>query len=194
MKEPPEPPEEEHVQEGPRMYFTETNQLLSIYKELEQNNLFLIQNSQESEEALEELRGNFRKTKVEMEAETESLHQQIAELKSTISREAAKGQVLKNQTIQNSDGVMSFNGQTVTLEDLYAKVTEVYVQCGFDRDASAGILQLLTNIEVRLDEYLGQVRTIARQYFLASCLLAQKTGDTCAADISVTHLGFCGYR
>jgi hypothetical protein len=188
LTEPPEPAEEEEVEEttgpeaGPAMYFTETNQLLSIYKELEQNNLFLIQNSQESEEALEELRANYRQTKVEMEAETESLHHQIGELRGMIRQEKAKGQVYKNQTIRNSDGVMSFNGQTVTLEDLYATVTEVYVQCGFDRDASAGILQLLTNIEVRLDEYLGQVTRMPEEFVEASEKAREKERRTMARE------------
>ena len=73
-------------------------------------------------------------------------------------------QVLKNQTIQNNDGVMSFNGQTVTMQELITKVTEVYVQCGFDRDNSVGILQMLTNIEVRLDEYLHQVSRMPEEF------------------------------
>ena len=42
------------------MYFQEPRMLLQIYAHLEEQNLFLIQNAQESEEALEELRAKFR--------------------------------------------------------------------------------------------------------------------------------------
>ena len=43
----------------------------------------------------------------------------------------------------------SQTSQQATLEQLSAKIIEVYQQCGFDRDASLSILQMLTNVEVR---------------------------------------------
>ena len=87
------PPEEEEEEEGPEMFFTKPEQLLSIFSELEQSNLFLIQNAQESEEGLEDLRAKYKQTKEDMEAETASLHNQISELKSHIAHEQSKGQV-----------------------------------------------------------------------------------------------------
>ena len=50
---------QEEEEEGP-MYFQDPRTLLQIYAQLEEQNLFLIQNAQESEEALEELRAKFR--------------------------------------------------------------------------------------------------------------------------------------
>ena len=47
-------------QEQEGMFFVEPRQLLNIYSQLEEQNLFLIQNAQESEEALEELRAKLR--------------------------------------------------------------------------------------------------------------------------------------
>ncbi len=49
----------EQEEEGP-MYFQDPRTLLQIYAQLEEQNLFLIQNAQESEEALEELRAKLR--------------------------------------------------------------------------------------------------------------------------------------
>jgi hypothetical protein len=46
------------------MYFTEPQQLMDIFSALEEQNLFLIQNSQETEHTLEELRHSFADTKV----------------------------------------------------------------------------------------------------------------------------------
>ena len=40
---------------------------------------------------------------------------------------------------------------------LAAKVTEVYVRCGFEADASVSSLQMLTNIEAKLEEYLAAI-------------------------------------
>ena len=50
------------------MYFTHPNQLLDIFTALEEQNLFLIQNSQETEQALEELKQTFHETKVRTDA------------------------------------------------------------------------------------------------------------------------------
>ncbi len=77
-KEPPAPnldfesnPDEEEL------YFREPQQLLAVYQELEESNLFYIQNAQETEEALEELRAKLRDTKVRMDSEVDSLNSQV---------------------------------------------------------------------------------------------------------------------
>lgn len=54
-----------NVQE-PRLYFTDPQQLLDIFSELEEQNLSLIQNSQETEEALEEMKQTVKSTKAKM--------------------------------------------------------------------------------------------------------------------------------
>jgi hypothetical protein len=48
------------------LYFTDPQQLLDIFAELEEQNLSLIQNSQETEEALEEMKQNIKMTKQKM--------------------------------------------------------------------------------------------------------------------------------
>ena len=46
-----------------QIYFTEPQQLLQLFSELEEQNLGLIQNSQETEELLEDLRQTLKETK-----------------------------------------------------------------------------------------------------------------------------------
>ena len=48
------------------MFFTDPQQLLDIFSELEEQNLSLIQNSQETEEALEEMKQTVKSTKAKM--------------------------------------------------------------------------------------------------------------------------------
>lgn len=48
------------------MFFSGPQQLLDIFAELEEQNLSLIQNSQETEENLEEMKTNIKQTKVKM--------------------------------------------------------------------------------------------------------------------------------
>lgn len=48
------------------MYFTDPQQLLDVFQELEENNLSLITNSQETEEAMEEIKINLQQTSKKM--------------------------------------------------------------------------------------------------------------------------------
>jgi len=48
------------------LFFTDPQQLLDIFSELEEQNLSLIQNSQETEEALEEMKQTVKSTKAKM--------------------------------------------------------------------------------------------------------------------------------
>lgn len=48
------------------LWFTDPQQLLDIFAELEEQNLSLIQNSQETEEALEEMRQTIKDTQQKM--------------------------------------------------------------------------------------------------------------------------------
>jgi hypothetical protein len=48
------------------MYFTDPQQLLDIFKQLEENNMFLIQNSQQTERVLEDLRSKRKETEMKM--------------------------------------------------------------------------------------------------------------------------------
>ena len=52
--------------EDPALFFTDPQQLLDIFSELEEQNLSLIQNSQETEEALEEMKQTVKSTKAKM--------------------------------------------------------------------------------------------------------------------------------
>ena len=52
--------------EDSSLFFTDPQQLLDIFSELEEQNLSLIQNSQETEEALEEMKQTVKSTKAKM--------------------------------------------------------------------------------------------------------------------------------
>ena len=61
-KEPPAPihNDEDDAKEEAAMHFQEPQQLLDILSDLEEQNLFLIQNAQEVEEALDSLKNTFK--------------------------------------------------------------------------------------------------------------------------------------
>lgn len=79
------------------MYFTRPQQLLDIFAGLEERNLFLIQNSQETEEQLEELKQKLEVTQTKMEKEKVDLNSQIDALVDNIKAEEAKAAALRER-------------------------------------------------------------------------------------------------
>jgi len=76
------------------MYFTKPEQLLEVFSKLEERNLFLIQSVQETEEAAEDVRRRNKATQEQMQAKTELLEKNIADLKAKIAHEQAQVRVL----------------------------------------------------------------------------------------------------
>ena len=113
-----EPEEEKEVP----MYFKEPQQLLDIFTALEESNLFLIQNSQETEATLEELKTKFTETTERMNHDARALAVQIEALGVSIKKEEEKGQALDARAGKHQ-GVAA---QERTLLELNQKVAEVY--------------------------------------------------------------------
>ncbi|CAD5122009.1 DgyrCDS10461 [Dimorphilus gyrociliatus] len=86
---------DEDSDEEPELYFTDPQQLLDIFADLEEQNLSLIQNSQETEETLEDMKQNLARTQKNMEKETKVLQDQINKLESAIEKEDVKANDLK---------------------------------------------------------------------------------------------------
>ena len=135
------------------MYFNEPQQLLDIFTALEESNLFLIQNSQETEAALEELKTKFSDTRSRMDADSSQLESQIDSLRGSINVEEEKQNALEQRKGKHK-GVET---QERTLEELNKKVAEVYRAIFAEADHSLGTLQMLTNIEARLEDLVQRI-------------------------------------
>jgi len=149
--------DESDSDEEPELYFTEPQQLLDIFAELEEQNLSLIQNSQETEEALEEMKQTIKLTKVKMEKETQILKEQIDKLNNAIVREEEKAKDLEVKSRMFSFGEFKSEDQEKMLGALNKKVEDVYRSCIGDNEANISTLQMLTNIENRLEELFEQI-------------------------------------
>ena len=140
------------------VYFRDAQQLLDIFTALEESNLFLIQNSQETEEALEELKAKFSETKTRMEAETAGLKAQIDALRGSIKLEEDKKSALQERSGHSERA----GEQELTLNKLNTTVMEVYRAIFAETDNSLSTLQMLTNIEARLEELLSIIDSMPR--------------------------------
>lgn len=152
--------DDEESDDDVELYFGDPLQLLDIFTELEEQNLSLIQNSQETEEALEEMRNTIQHTQDKMNKETESLKTQIGALKEATKEERAKAADLKMKSHMFSYGEFKAEDQENMLAVLDKKVEEVYRNCIGDNEANINTLQMLTNIENRLEELFEMIEML----------------------------------
>ena len=157
------------------MYFTEPGKILDIFVEIEENNLFLIQNCQvrlrqntphpyalllphpppspclvpqETEQALEEIRAKYEDAKVKMDKQVAQLKSQIEIEKQKISAEEMKKKTLQART-QRSDAA---RGQEAVLKLIEHKVSAIYKQWLGEDHQSQSTLGIMTLIETKLEE------------------------------------------
>ena len=142
------------------MHFTDPQQLLEIFTQLEEQNLFLIQNSQETEQALEELKQEFRDTRRRMDSKTKSLKENMEALQSQIRDEDAKAQHLRERRHLGSGG----DAEEGLLRALNERVREVYERCGFDTGSTPATLTMLTDLEAKLEGLLARIETMPQDY------------------------------
>ncbi|XP_029632142.1 cilia- and flagella-associated protein 100 isoform X1 [Salmo trutta] len=160
-------------EEHPELYFTDPRQLLELLSELEEQNLSLIQNSRETEEALEVFSKVMDHTRKKMELETVQLTQQIDIMTHTIQRERDRAAELELRARLFNFGKYKSADQEVMLDSLGTKVEEVYRSCVGDTEANLSTLQMLTVIESRLGELLENVEMIPKERLL----MAERTKE-----------------
>ncbi|KAM4625946.1 cilia- and flagella-associated protein 100 [Polymixia lowei] len=144
----------------PELYFSEPQQLLDLMTELEEQNLSLIQNSRETEEALEELRHAMKISKKKMATNAEQLTTQINIMTQTIAREKERAAELELKARLFSFGKFKTGEQDSMLDALGRKVEEVYRCCVGDKTANLSTLQMLANIENRVSMLLESMESI----------------------------------
>ncbi|XP_015678581.1 cilia- and flagella-associated protein 100 [Protobothrops mucrosquamatus] len=145
---------DEDDDEVPESYFTDPQQLLQLFTELEEQNLSLIQNSQETEETLDELRHNLVNTRNKMDREIEQLKLLAVTLQANIVKEEETAADLELKARVFSFGEYKADVQDKMLVSLHRKVLEVYRRCIGENEANLGTLQMLTVIEHQLDDLL----------------------------------------
>jgi len=149
----PLPPEV--YEEEDDMYFKRPEQLLEVFAALEERNLFLIQNVQETEESFDELKTKFEGIKQQLELRTNELEKNIEEMKTKIQKQEAKSSALKDTL--DSLNASGAGEQQRLLEELGAKVTKVFSDAGFDPEQTPDTLGKLAKIEELLETLIAKL-------------------------------------
>merc|ERR1712196_157978 len=125
------------------LYFQHPKQLLDIFTQLEEQNLFLIQNSQETEQQLEEIEQKFQEAKHSQEHRAITLKENILETEKKIGEENERAEELRGRIARKS----GTDGTADLLKELDNKSKDVYITCDFNTDHFPGTLQMLADIE-----------------------------------------------
>uniref|UniRef100_A0A8D0G1E4 Cilia and flagella associated protein 100 n=1 Tax=Strix occidentalis caurina TaxID=311401 RepID=A0A8D0G1E4_STROC len=144
----------------PELYFTDPQQLLSIFMEIEEENLSFIQRSQEIEESLDKVQHTFITTHESTEKKLAELKQQVVTLKSSIAKEEERVADLKLKVHLFSSGESEADDQDKMLTSLNEKVLEVYCQCTGENEANLETMEMLMVIEKQLNNLLDNLERI----------------------------------
>lgn len=154
------------------LYFTDPQQLLAIFTELEEQNLSLIQNSQDHEEQLEEITREIQVTMAKKNSETESLQRQVNHLEQAIAVEEQKEKelmakvgyvdfvfILSTEIISSSAHSLVNDDakQDEYLAQLSSVIGEVYKRIFNENPVTSDPLKNLASIENRLEELFQEI-------------------------------------
>ncbi|CAI8036946.1 Cilia- and flagella-associated protein 100 [Geodia barretti] len=143
-----------------RLFFTSPSQLLQLFSELEEQNLSLIQNSQETEELLEDLRQTHKETGHTLNTQIHNLKRQVDLLMRAIELEEEKGSDLEMNSKLLSYGEYRADDQEQMLAEMNKKVASVYAKCIGPNEANISSLNMLTAIEGCLEQLFETIETL----------------------------------
>lgn len=136
-------------------YFASPQDLLKVFSELEGHNLSLITNGQEVEESLQDLEDRVQEEQRLMREEESEAARKNAELEAMIEHESELSWFAKERTTYFSSS--NSEKQEEELAALETKVAAVYVECIGENEANISALQMLTNIENKLEELFEMI-------------------------------------
>jgi len=151
------------------LYFNGPNELLTLFNELEDQNLSLIQNGQDLEENIDEIKAQAKLTRERLGRDVNFLADQITMLEQSAIREEERIQDLsmkcemfsgEGQGNNDSFGEFDQDDQEKLLKKFGEKVGDVYGSVIGDNDANISTLQMLTSIENTLGTLLDMQETL----------------------------------
>jgi len=147
-----------------QMYFDASQQLLDIFSALEEENLFLIQNTQEAEQSLDEMTGRFVESKAEVQKKADTMQDDSNQIKRSIENRQGNIDAMKARIEGKNSG--SQNTEQHLMNDLAKKVKSAYQICGFSfAGATPSTLHMLAEIEAKMENVLSSIQPMPEPDF-----------------------------
>jgi hypothetical protein len=156
---------EEELEEE-EMYFREPEQLLALFSQLEERNLFLIQSVQDGEESLGELKQSSAAARHEATAEVAALDKSARVLQSRIAAEEARAAALRTDSVGHAEVA----SHEQLLSHLTALIGDTYKAVLGDAGTGSGAAQvegpveMLGKLEEALEGAVGEIRRFATRH------------------------------
>lgn len=155
------------------MYFNQPYQIAQIFSNMEEENLFLIQNAHEAEQSLDEMSSRFQEKKEGVQEKVDNMQEKINGLKRSIILKQQDIQVTKNH-LEGKNGVSKRQDEE-SVQTLSKKVKEVYLQCGFnDAGSTPRTLFMLSEIEACMEGILSRIKSMPDDDFIKADKLKEK--------------------
>ncbi|XP_077628277.1 coiled-coil domain-containing protein 38 [Crocuta crocuta] len=159
----------------PEIYFKEPEDLLQVLTELEEQNLTLVQYSQDVDESLEDLYKREKLIQDKINSNIEFLLEHKEMLKTNCVREEEKAAELELRSRLFSFGEFKSDTQEKLIESLSKKINQVYKVCIGDADVgSLNPVQKLVKVESRLVELSDLIDSIPKENVEAIERIKQK--------------------
>ncbi|ERE91829.1 coiled-coil domain-containing protein 38 [Cricetulus griseus] len=159
----------------PEIYFKEPEELLQVLTELEEQNLTLVQYSQDVDENLDDVnkREKFIQDKINNNIDFLMEHKKI--LKNNCEREEEKAAELELRSRLFSFGEFNSDAQEKLIDSLSKKINQVYRVCIGDAEVgSLNAVQKLVKVESRLVELSDLIESIPKENVEAIERIKQK--------------------
>ncbi|KAH0791967.1 coiled-coil domain-containing protein [Histomonas meleagridis] len=140
----------------PEMYFKDPQQLLTILKSLEEQNMFLIRHCQEAEEAVERCRQQFNAL---LESRDESITAMM-DAKSNKEKELTEIKERNEQYKVNNEFSHGNEINEDQLHELQRSITEFHSELGFDASSINDTVTMLRRIEEKMEEITKKLSSV----------------------------------
>ncbi|XP_074082720.1 coiled-coil domain-containing protein 38 isoform X2 [Macrotis lagotis] len=148
----------------PELYFKEPEELLQVLTELEEQNLTLVQYSQEVDETLDDVSKREKIIQDKVNSNIEALLDQKEMLRNNCAREEEKAAELELRSRLFNFGEFNSEIQEKLIESLSKKVNQVYKFCIGEVDvANLNPVQKLVKVESRLVELSDLIESVPKE-------------------------------
>uniref|UniRef100_A0A2K6GX04 Coiled-coil domain containing 38 n=2 Tax=Propithecus coquereli TaxID=379532 RepID=A0A2K6GX04_PROCO len=159
----------------PVLYFKEPEELLQVLTELEEQNLTLVQYSQDVDENLDDVNKREKVIQDKINSNIEFLLEHKEMLKANCEREEEKAAELELRSRLFSFGEFNSDAQEKLIDSLSRKINQVYKVCIGDAEVSSlNTVQKLVKVESRLVELSDLIETIPKESVEAIERMKQK--------------------
>lgn len=152
-------PDELDEAETPKIYFSNPVDVIELLHDLEEQNLCLIRNSQESEKSIEDSREKHKKCQDKIESELNVLKTQIEKMTRLCEKEEQQVSQLKLSCTMYNMGKMS-EEQADQEKKLAKNVSDVYQAVVGDNAAQIETIQMLSSLEAKIENLFDLIETL----------------------------------